>query len=489
MEILNYHQNSIINRMNFNDDPDTIFLLEDYGTYDISYLKEIPSSKNVIIPFLSEIIVQYEYLLERKEKKCSIKELKKNFDFIKIIYETNKKEINFLVLKGKYSPDDILQKINEKAIFGNKIKTFLQINDFPLDNCKLKEDNFNNYGYFYDKIYRLKFEFNLNISSNKEEINVHSNININNNSNNNNNIIKNDSIIFDNKNNIIKNDSINININNDSNNDSINKLIEKKILLEERIRIFKKNIDNLVNEKMNEFNENLNFICFKIAETLYLENLKKSNNNINYDINNNNFSKKTIKLKVFIYSKKENKYLSMTNEGKVIEKEKEEASPWDIEINFYDRKISFCSNKFYLSEKDGNAIGQKDISNWNFHIENKNSYYFIINNNLLSIENPYIKIIDTFLGEKELFQLIGIFENNNIIHNDNNINNINKDNNNISNDNNINKDNDNNINNYNNNINNDNNINSYNNNINNNKNYFDSVNMHSVIKSESLSKF
>ena len=195
----------------------------------------------------------------------------------------------------------------------------------------------------------------------------------------------------------------------------------------------------------------------------------------------------------------------MTNEGKVIEKEKEEASPWDIEINFYDRKISFCSNKFYLSEKDGNAIGQKDISNWKFHIKNKNSYYFIINNNLLSIENPYIKIINTFLGEKELFQLIGIFENNNIIHNDNNINNINKDNNNISNDNNINKDNDNNINyinnynniinndnninNYNNNINNDNNINSYNNNINNNKNYFDSVNMHSVIKSESLSKF
>ena len=478
MEILNYHQNSIINRMNFNDDPDTIFLLEDYGTYDISYLKEIPSSKNVIIPFLSEIIVQYEYLLERKEKKCSIKELKKNFDFIKIIYETNKNEINFLVLKGKYSPDDILQKINEKAIFGNKIKKFLQINDFPLDNCKLKEDNFNNYGYFYDKIYRLKFEFNLNISSNKEEINVHSNININNNSNNNNNIIK--------------NDSINININNDSNNDSINKLIEKKILLEERIRTFKKNIDNLINEKMNEFNEKLNFISFKIAEALYLENLKKNNNNINYDNNNNNFMKKTIKLKVFIYSKKENKYLSMTNEGKVIEKEKEEASPWDIEINFYDRKISFCSNKFYLTEKDGNGIGQKDISNWNFHIENKNSYYFIINNNLLSIQIPYIKIIDTFLGEKELFQLIGIFENNNIIHNDNNINNINKDNNNISNDNNINKDNDNNINyinNYNNNINNDNNINSYNNNINNNKNYFDSVNMHSVIKSESLSKF
>ena len=376
MEILNVHKNSIQNRMNLNDEPETIILLEDYGIYNISFLKEISNSQNDNFSFLTEIIVQYEGLEEIEQKKCLIKDLKNNFFFIKIINKNNDEinEMNFLVLKSDYLTDDILLKINEKAVFANKIKKMLKIKDFPLDDYKLIEyNNLGCYGY-YDKIYRI-VEKNFNNPSYEEEIN-------------------NDKNYINNINNI---------------NDSIKKLIEKKILFEEKI----KDLEMLMNGAIIEYKKKFNFICFKIAEKLYLNNLNENinNNNINNDIKDEN-----LQLNVFIHSNKKNTYLSMSKEGQILEKE--EPSPWDIEINFFDKKISFCSNKLYLSENNGNALGQKDISKWGFQIIN-NSYYFINNNNLLSIEKPYIKTNKINPEDYELFQLIGIYEDNNNNNNNN----------------------------------------------------------------------
>ena len=148
-------------RMNFNEDYETIILLEDNGVFDISQINDISNSSNEINNFLNTINVKYENLFEIEEKQCLINDLKNNFDFIKIIYnnENTKNEINYLVLKNKnYSADNILQKINEKAIFGNEIKKILNINSFPLDNYYLEENDDDKEQYFtyFNKIYELK---------------------------------------------------------------------------------------------------------------------------------------------------------------------------------------------------------------------------------------------------------------------------------------------------------------------------------------------
>ena len=148
-------------RMNFNEDYETIILLEDNGVFDISQINDISNSSNEINTILNKINVKYENLFEIEEKQCLINDLKNNFDFIKIIYnnENTKNEINYLVLKNKnYSADNILQKINEKAIFGNEIKKILNINSFPLDNYYLEENDDDKEQYFtyFNKIYELK---------------------------------------------------------------------------------------------------------------------------------------------------------------------------------------------------------------------------------------------------------------------------------------------------------------------------------------------
>ena len=148
-------------RMNFNEDYETIILLEDNGVFDISQINDISNSSNEINNFLNTINVKYENLFEIEEKQCLINDLKNNFDFIKIIYnnENTKNEINYLVLKNKnYSADNILQKINEKAIFGNEIKKILNINLFPLNNYYLEETDKDKALYLshFTKIYELK---------------------------------------------------------------------------------------------------------------------------------------------------------------------------------------------------------------------------------------------------------------------------------------------------------------------------------------------
>ena len=140
MEMPNSFRRSIISRMNFNEDSVTIFLLEDNGIFDISNINVSSRIGNEFNYFFNKINVKYENLFEVEEGEYLIKDLNKYYDFIKVIYnyENKKNEIYFLILKNKnYSDDNILQKINDKAIFGNEIKEILKIDSFPINDYYL----------------------------------------------------------------------------------------------------------------------------------------------------------------------------------------------------------------------------------------------------------------------------------------------------------------------------------------------------------------
>ena len=167
-----FSSKSILSRMDINDDCETLILLEESGNFDMSIIKDIFCSQNENNSFLNILNIKYESLTGIEEEKSTINNLKKYFDFIKIknINDNKKNEINFLILKNKNpSPDDILQTINEKAIFGNKIKKILNLNEFPIDNYILEEVQNDDIYSYYDQVYSLK-------KGKKEALN---NININ----------------------------------------------------------------------------------------------------------------------------------------------------------------------------------------------------------------------------------------------------------------------------------------------------------------------
>lgn len=180
MEMPNSFRRSIISRMNFNEDSVTIFLLEDNGIFDISNINVSSRVGNEFNYFFNKINVKYENLFEVEEGEYLIKDLNKYYDFIKVIYnyENKKNEIYFLILKNKnYSDDNILQKINDKAIFGNEIKEILKIDSFPINDYYLEEQQYDeddkDQYIKFDKIYILKKLINknkiksiLNISNN-----------------------------------------------------------------------------------------------------------------------------------------------------------------------------------------------------------------------------------------------------------------------------------------------------------------------------------
>ena len=171
-------QISLISRMNFNIDFDIIFLLENYIEFE-SKIKEITWPQNEISVLLNTIIVRYDIFDEVKEKKYLINNLKNYFEFIKIIND-NKNDINFMILNNEYySEEDILNKINDKAVFGKEIKKILKINDFPLNNYILEKVNNNedDIDEYYDKIYILKKK-NIKNFSIKNSFNLLSNDNI-----------------------------------------------------------------------------------------------------------------------------------------------------------------------------------------------------------------------------------------------------------------------------------------------------------------------
>ena len=172
---------SILSRMDFNSDTEKIILLDELIRFDVSFIREIlnmniGNPRYDVLSFL-KINLLYDYLFEINEKTCGILNLKKNFDFIKILNKKDNKtvnEMNFLVLKNKnYSKEIILDKINDKPLFGNYIKKTLDIDEFPIDKKKyalIDENNNDKEKYiFYDKIYVLNNIKDNNIN-NADEI-------------------------------------------------------------------------------------------------------------------------------------------------------------------------------------------------------------------------------------------------------------------------------------------------------------------------------
>ena len=94
--------------------------------------------------------------------------------------------------------------------------------------------------------------------------------------------------------------------------------------------------------------------------------------------------------------------------------------PWDIQICFSERTIIFCSNNYYLIEKNKNVIGDTKMSKWFFDIDEYYNYYFKCpereTNNILSLEGGLIKANKAKPGRNELFKLIEISEDNNAIY-------------------------------------------------------------------------
>ena len=215
MLISQFNKPTCINRMNSSQDKETIYLLEDCDEICKSKIKEaevIPNSKNI---FQNRITVEcFDYMNGSEEKEFFIDDLKSIFYFVKIINTCNKEgnEMNFLVLKEQINHSlnlihdeeyEILNKINNKACLGNKIKKVLNIDEFPLENYILKKEE--EKVDFYDKIYCLKKKNN------------------------------NDNIIDYNNNNII-----------DYNNFNIYELVNKMNKMEQNISIIKGKLDKIL---------------------------------------------------------------------------------------------------------------------------------------------------------------------------------------------------------------------------------------------------
>ena len=427
-------QNSLISRMNFNIDFDIIFLLENYIEFE-SKIKEITWPQNEISVLLNTIIVRYDIFDEVEEKKYLINNLKNYFEFIKIIND-NKNEINFMILNNEYySEEDILNKINDKAVFGKEIKEFLKINDFPLNNYILEKVNNNEddiYEY-YDKIYILKKK-NINNFSIKNSFNLLSNDIIENNINNNiknsiHNSINNINNSIYNMNNSINNISNNMNnnlnnkniINDEDDNNNDKKIKELEIKFKELEKKFKemekimeqKTKDNFeLKENLNNKNNIINSLIYKNVEKFYIKNkLNKNINQIPININKE-FLEIPFERHVCIYCPAKNKYLEMKNNQEVIESSIK--SPWDITILFSKNTIIFYSKGYYLIENNGYIKGDTYKQIWNFEIVDNNNFYFICkkDNNILSL-NGSINITNNKPGPFEKFKLIEISKDNN----------------------------------------------------------------------------
>ena len=427
-------QNSLISRMNFNIDFDIIFLLENYIEFK-SKIKEITCPQNEIGVLLNTIIVRYDIFDEVEEKKYLINNLKNYFEFIKIIND-NKNDINFMILNNEYySEEDILNKINDKAVFGKEIKEFLKINDFPLNNYILEKVNNNedDIDEYYDKIYILKKK-NINNFSIKNSFNLLSNDIIENNINNNinnsiHNSINNINNSIYNMNNSINNisNNMNNNLNNkniindedDNNNDKKIKEFEIKFIeLEKKFKEMEKIMeqktkDNFeLNENLNYKNNIINSLIYKNVEKFYIKNkLNKNINQIPININKE-FLEIPFERHVCIYCPAKNKYLEMKNNQEVIESSIK--SPWDITILFSKNIIIFYSKGYYLIENNGYIKGDTYKQIWNFEIVDNDNFYFICkkDNTILSL-NGSINITNNKPGPFEKFKLIEISKDNN----------------------------------------------------------------------------
>ena len=230
------------NRMSYIHDKEKIYMLEDCDDYCKSQIKEAPVNPYAINIYQDRIIVEcFDYMNGTEEKEYFINDLKQFFHFVKIINLNNKeqREINFLIFKNKpkssmnlinNEENEILEKINNKACLGNKIKNILNIDEFPLENYFLEK--LEGKSNFYDKIFALK-KNNSYENGNSQNSNINFN-NINNPYNN------------SNFNNVINNNIINSNNNNNFDNNNNNELIKKMDNIENRINGIEKKLDEIL---------------------------------------------------------------------------------------------------------------------------------------------------------------------------------------------------------------------------------------------------
>jgi len=263
-------QPTLKNRMNSSQDKEKIYMLEDCDDFCKSKIKEAQVIPNSINIYQNRITVEYfDYMNGTEEKEFYIKDLKQIFYFVKIINQNDMEgnEINFLVLKEQpYNSinlihdeeNEILEKINNKACLGNKIKKILNIDEFPLENYYLKKEEANICS--FDKVYSLIKKQNniININSSENGINSYNIFNNNNNnsinSNNNNyNSINNN---FNNHNNYNSNNNNYNSINNNYNYNNNKELIEKIEIMENSM----KKINNRLDGIENQLNEILNYV-------------------------------------------------------------------------------------------------------------------------------------------------------------------------------------------------------------------------------------
>ena len=332
-------ENSLIIRMNIKEE--IIYLIEEFY-----FLKDSSSSMNDSNS-LENIIVKFENLGNIEKNKFRINDLKKNFDFIKII--NNKNEINVLVLNNKnYSAKDILQKINSKPFFANEIKRKLNVN-FPLNDYFL-EEKYKNNKYIFDRIYFL-FKF----SEKNNKIN-----NINNQIDNNINLMNSD---------INFNSTYNNNINN---NDILERLNALEKTIDETEKKFQKQIDDNSKEKNAQLDNILILLKQKLFNKIEKKYLSKINNfNILYP--------KEYNRNVFIKIKNNEKFLCITSKKEVLAVSS--IFPWNIQINYSNKTIIPKFNNYYLKEENGIIEGDSSQSILNFEIMEINTYCFYSNNN------------------------------------------------------------------------------------------------------------
>ena len=171
---------------------DNIFQIEEFYCLEDNFnIFNIFNNPNIINKINTENYIAVVFYVNGKEKQIirEINELKKYFLFIKIYYE--KKYINLLLnTKKNYSIKDLLDNINNIKYLRAPIKINLKIDEFPLTNYILEENQINKEKNI-DAIYTLQKSFNINSKKSNNYLNSNNFNNVNNNFNNN---IKDDKI-------------------------------------------------------------------------------------------------------------------------------------------------------------------------------------------------------------------------------------------------------------------------------------------------------
>ena len=249
-----------------------VYSIDDYNLFEmINTCIQQNLVKENINPF---DYVRVIFCINNKDKEISVKksDLLKVYSFIKIIY--NDKEMIILTLKGNYSPNAIIEKINSKNGIKGFIKMKLNIFEYPLTNYYLEEFYSPNNNEF-EKIFLLKYKQGNSSQNNQMQIynDVYkTNIVLNQNNLPNNNINNNMN------NPIYSSDNANNNNNNSNNNNGItnNYNLNNNTLNNNN----NTNIQNYqINANQNFNNNNINNNCQNST----------NNNNINCNINQNNF--------------------------------------------------------------------------------------------------------------------------------------------------------------------------------------------------------